>query len=178
MHHHSGAACEHRCVMKSRFVLMVGLILALSACGFHLRGSRPMKLQATKIFMEVRGARQIAAEVKRQLEINEVPVVTRQKDAEAILSLSNEQFDRRVLSVDPRTGKWREFELSYEVDLAISKPDGEDLVKRDTLQISRDHSFDETAVVSKFEEEQQLREEMMRDAAETILRRLETIEAH
>jgi LPS-assembly lipoprotein len=89
--------------------------------------------------------------------------------------LGNERFDRRVLSVDPRTGKVREFELGYAVDLNVTHRDGRSLIGPDTVTLLRDYVFDETAAISEFEEENLLREEMRKDAAEAILRRLQSV---
>ena len=161
--------------MKRTVAFLTVLVFLLGGCGFHLRGSRPSQLQGTRIFLESHGANAITAEVRQRLGIHEIPLATDPKQADLIVTLNNERFDRRVLSVDPRTGKWREFELSYEVDFAIDRPDGAPLAKRGTIQISRDLAFDETAVISKFEEENLLRGEMMKDAAETVLRRLERV---
>jgi len=161
--------------MKRTVAFITALVFLLSGCGFHLKGSRPLQLQNAKIFLKSNMARAITTEIQRQLEIHEIPLAATPQEAEAIVTLNNERFDRRVLSVDPRTGKWREFELSYEVDFAIDRPDGAPLAKRGTIQISRDLAFDETAVISKFEEENLLRGEMMKDAAETVLRRLERV---
>jgi outer membrane lipopolysaccharide assembly protein LptE/RlpB len=49
------------------------------------------------------------------------------------------------------------------------------LIGPDTVTLLRDHVFDETAAISEFEEENLLREEMKKDAAEAILRRLQTV---
>jgi LPS-assembly lipoprotein len=161
--------------MKRILFLITTLVFLLHGCGFYLRGSRPLEIQNTRIFLKSQGARAIADQIKQQLEIHEIPVVTNPKEAEVVVTLSNEQQDRRVLSVDPRTGKWREFELNYRVAYAIDRPDGTPLVKKDTIRISRDHAFDETAVISKSDEEELVREEMMKDAADTVLRRLERV---
>ena len=161
--------------MKRTVAFITVLAFLLSGCGFYLKGSRPLQLQGTKIFLKSHGANAITAEIRQQPGIQEVPLATDPKHADFIVTLSDERFDRRILSVDPRTGKWREFELSYEVDFAVNRPDGAPLAKRDTIQISRDLAFDETAVISKFEEENLVRGEMMKDAAETVLRHVERV---
>jgi LPS-assembly lipoprotein len=162
--------------------LMLGLvvaaflvILAAPGCGFHFRGTGSVELQVAKVFVESQAADQISAEVKRQLDYSGVALASEHGTADAIVRLGNERFDRRVLSVDPRTGKVREFELGYAVDLNVTHRDGRSLIDPDTVTLLRDHVFDETAAISEFEEENLLREEMKKDAAEAILRRLQTV---
>jgi LPS-assembly lipoprotein len=151
------------------------LILAVPGCGFHFRGTGSVELQVAKVFVESQAADQIIAEVKRQLDYSGVALTSEPGTADAIVRLGNERFDRRVLSVDPRTGKVREFELGYAVDLNVTHRDGRSLIGPDTITLLRDHVFDETAAISEFEEENLLREEMKKDAAEAILRRLQTV---
>jgi LPS-assembly lipoprotein len=151
------------------------VILAASGCGFHFRGTGSVELQVAKVFVESQAADRISAEVKRQLDYSGVALASELGTADAIVRLGNERFDRRVLSVDPRTGKVREFELGYAVDLNVTHRDGRSLIDPDTVTLLRDHVFDETAAISEFEEENLLREEMKKDAAEAILRRLQTV---
>jgi LPS-assembly lipoprotein len=151
------------------------VILAAPGCGFHFRGTRSVELQVAKVFVESQAADQISAEVKRQLDYSGVALASELGTADAIVRLGNERFDRRVLSVDPRTGKVREFELGYAVDLNVTHRDGRSLIGPDTITLLRDHVFDETAAISEFEEENLLREEMRKDAAEAILRRLQSV---
>lgn len=151
------------------------LILAAPGCGFHFRGTGSVELQVAKVFVESQAADQIIAEVKRQLDYSGVALTSEPGTADAIVRLGNERSDRRVLSVDPRTGKVREFELGYAVDLNVTHWDGRSLIGPDTVTLLRDYVFDETAAISEFEEENLLREEMRKDAAEAILRRLQSV---
>ncbi|MGH2821649.1 MAG: LPS assembly lipoprotein LptE, partial [Thermoleophilaceae bacterium] len=73
-----------------------------------------------------------------------------------VVELRNERFDERVLSVDPRTGKAREYQIAYRVDLAVRHSDRRPLIKNQTIDLLRDFTFDETAALGKFEEQQVL----------------------
>ncbi len=154
---------------------LTALSLVLAGCGFHLRGAVPSDLQLSRVYIQATGARQVAADLRRLLVINQVQVTRKRGRADAVVSLRNERFDDRVLSVDPKTGKVREYELAYRVELGIQRSDGTPLVAPDTIDLLRDLTFDETAALGKFSEQQLIRDEMTEDAAETILRRLESI---
>lgn len=151
------------------------LALAMVGCGFYLRGSKPTALQGYKLFVQSQRADPITAEIRTQLGYSGVSLAANPGSADAVVTLSGERSDERVLSVDPRTGKAREYELGYQVDVTVTRSDGTLLSPRQTVDLTRDLTFDETSVLGKFGEEALLREEMRKDAAQTILRRLETI---
>jgi len=160
-------------MMKSLAVLAI----TLCGCGFHLRGSSPVALRFTGMFVEAAGAPQVAAQLRRQLQYNGVVLTPKPARAEAVVTLRDERFEQRVLSVDPRTGKVREYELAYRVDLMVADAKGRSLLAPQSIDLVRDYTFDETAALAKSDEEQLLRQEMIQDAAATVLRRLETIKA-
>lgn len=159
-----------------RSALLLAL-LCVSACGFHLRGTVPADLQFSRVYVRAHGARRVAAELARQLSYNRVVAAPDAASADVVVELRNERFDERVLSVDPRTGKAREYQIAFRVDLAVRHTDRRPLIKNQTLDLLRDFTFDETAALGKFEEQRVLREEMIQDAAETVLRRLESVRA-
>jgi LPS-assembly lipoprotein len=158
----------------TRSALLLAL-LCVSACGFHLRGTVPADLQFSRVYVRNHGARRVSAELTRQLGYNRVVVAPDAASADVVVELRNERFDERVLSVDPRTGKAREYQIAYRVDLAARHTDRRPLIKAQTVDLLRDFTFDESAALGKFEEQQVLREDMIQDAAETVLRRLESI---
>ena len=152
-------------------------LLCVSACGFHLRGTVPADLQFSRVFVRDHRAHRVAAELARQLGYNRVVVAPDAASADVVVELRNERFDERVLSVDPRTGKAREYQIAFRIDLAVRHTDRRPLIKNQTIDLLRDFTFDETAALGKFEEQQVLREEMIQDVAETVLRRLESVRA-
>lgn len=154
---------------------LVLALLCVSACGFHLRGSVPVDLQFSRVYVRDHRAHRVAAELTRQLGYSRVVVAPDAASADVVVELRNERFDERVLSVDPRTGKAREYQIAYRVDLAVHHTDRRSLIKDQTVDLLRDYTFDERAALGKFEEQQVLRDDMIQDAAETVLRRLESI---
>jgi len=92
--------------------------------------------------------------------------------ADASIDVTSEVFDRRVLSVDPNTGKEREFELAYTVAFNVVRGDGAPVLSGQSINLLRDYVFDADAVIGKSREEGVLIVEMRRDAAQQLLRRL------
>lgn len=161
--------------MTASRIMFRNLVLALSivtagGCGYQLRGaaSLPPDLDA----VHVAGPRDIGAALTLLLDSGGIQVQSTRDSAKAVLRLSGERFDRRVLSVDSNTGKEREFELAYQVAFEVTGADGEELLPKQTVSLVRDYVFDPDAVLGKSREQNVLRAEMRRDAAARIVRRI------
>jgi LPS-assembly lipoprotein len=157
------------------WVWLGALALMGTGCGFYLRGTRSMDFQLAKIFVQSQAADQLAAEVKQELGYNGVTLAGGVGKADAVVVLSHERLDQRVLSVDPQTGKVRELQLGYAVDLNVTERDGRSLITPQTVSLVRDLIYDETAAIGTFEQVNLLHNEMRKDAVETVLLRLQTI---
>lgn len=160
-----------------RFVLLVcGALLLLQGCGFHLRGSRSAEIAVSKVYIVSRGGGgSLAAETKQQLGYYGVTLVNSKAQADAVVTIHDERHDERALSFDPRTGKAREYELGYQAEFSVQRPDGTLAVDRQLIELTRDFTFDETAALGKFEEASLIRSEMERDAVDAIIRQLESM---
>ena len=165
-------------MMRLRLFAIFALCLSLAACGYHLRGSTAALSFAVQSIQVVSvGAGQVAHVVKQRLEQSAVKVVDNPEQAQAILTLSGERYDNRVLSVDPSDGKVLEYEIDYQVGVAITRPDGTAIRESQPISLSRDLTFDPDAVLGKADEQQTVRADMLQDAAQSVLFRLQSVDA-
>ena len=153
-----------------------GLILALTivaagGCGYQLRGAVSIPPDIDGI--HVAGPPDIRAMLTQILDSGGIQVQSLGDSAKAVLRLGNERFGQRVLSVDPDTGKEREFEIAYQIAFQVTDGGGEVLVPQQTVSLLRDYMFDPDAVLGKSRERAVLYTEMRRDAAAQIVRRIE-----
>lgn len=146
--------------------------LLAAGCGYHLRGSQDVDMGVHRVQIVSQRAQQLADELQRTLVLRGVRISPSRDKADAVITVSDETYERRVLSVDADTGKVREFEMDFKARVAAHTPDGAVLLDEHWLALQRDFTFDENAVLGKFQEENALRREMREDAAETIVRRL------
>ena len=155
-----------------RNLVLALTIAAVGGCGYQLRGgvSLPPSLDA----IHVAGPAGIGDALTQMLESGGANVRPESGSAKAVLRLGRERFSRRVLSVDPDTGKEREIELAYSVAFRVVGGDGEELMPEQTVSLLRDYMVDAGVVLGKSHEENVLREEMRRDAAGQIARRFAT----
>ena len=155
----------------------LGLILLLAGCGFHLRGSGMDDVALTDmpmIYLQSGNPRSgMLEELQRRGKLHGANFTQESSAAELALNITSENFDRRVLSVGT-TGKVREYELHYAVTYTVLDKEGvEKLANR--ISLVRDYRFDETRVLGKEAEEKQLRQDMVRDAAQQIMRQLRAL---
>jgi len=143
------------------------LLSLLSACGFQRRGEveLPTEMRATYLKGQVPEA--LRNELVYLFESADGKIVDSVEDASAILNLQKVRFNRRILSVSER-GRQLEYELSYRVTFDVSTPQGEPLVKPQTVGIVRSYLNPETEVLGRSEEEAGLRRDMEQDLARQI----------
>ncbi len=160
-------------------LLLAACSLSLLSCGFHLRGTGKVETPAALSVLQVRVEgnllenHPLLAAMKNALRTQTDIQVQESGDAPRLL-LYGEQSDSRVLSVTS-AGKVDEYLLKYEVSFRLVDVDNKLLSEPQTVKVQRDHQFDRLNVLAKEREEQELRRDMQRDAAQQILRRLSRI---
>jgi len=157
-----------------RVLILLGLIIAVSACGFRLRGSVevPDVLQQTHI-TGIAEFSVLNQELKRVLQRAGSEVMSQPGNAKSIISISGEKFRRRVLSVDA-TGRASEFELYYQYNFKITNTDGEVIVKNQKISLTRDYKFDPDNVLAKDAEESLIRTDMIKFSVRQMMRRIDS----
>ncbi len=163
-----------------RYLLTFTLLLSLSACGFHLRGSVQLPPELTEMALrDANPATDILPELRRALKNKNIHI---NETAPLVLQLKAEQYGKRVLSVDS-SGRAQEYGLSYTVRFLLKRKAMQDendtmWLTEQTVTESRDLRFDANAVLGVASEEALLKTEMRRDAVVQILRRLQKAKIH
>jgi LPS-assembly lipoprotein len=156
--------------LKILGVLLVGSLL-LSACGFQLRGLAQLSFH--NIFIQG-STLSMSKELKKSLETNGVKVVTDSEDAELMLELLSEETDKRILSIGG-DGKVSEYALSYQVSFRTRAATNPLWGEVQTVQTSRNFSYNDANLLGKADEEVMLISDMHKDAMRELLRRLTAI---
>jgi len=169
-------------ILKTRFhyALLLLLPVFISACGFYLRGSQPGGVESnlSRIAITESAASDISNEVSAQLSMAGTVVSRNIDDAEFILHLASQSIDRTILSISPATGKVEEYQLTFTVLMSIRDADNNDLLSDQVIQLVRDFAFDEDSVLGSVSEQRTLEEEMTRQAATQIIRRLNAVSSN
>lgn len=159
------------------FVLLLTLITA--GCGFQLRGALDISPDVSPLYLQQNSVFELGREIKALLATNKIAVADSAAQASSQLVLLNESKQNRVLSVDGN-GRAKEYSLSYTVNFTItvstSAKQAEDVqIKpvQDTLSLSRTLLFEPDAVLAVANETEVLYKDMRRNAARSILLKLQ-----
>lgn len=164
--------------MKTFFKSLLVLSIAASlftACGFEPRGKLYSLDDLNSLYVNGAGASRLNSALSTLFTNGNVTTQTSPETAAYILTLANEQFDRRVLSVSPDTGKVEEYELQYKANLNLSDAKGNILINNEPILADRNFVFNENAVLSSFSEEGVLQAELAKTVATQVLRRVQTV---
>ncbi|PLY14847.1 MAG: hypothetical protein C0631_10065 [Sedimenticola sp.] len=150
------------------------LSLTLTACGFQLRGSTPLPASLNPLLIQgIDIESPIGAELAQLLGESGVTLTRQTSAAAAILRLHNHRVDRRVLSVDSN-GKVAEYELHEMLRFELVSKANAQLIPAQSVGVVRAYVNTEEQVLGKQQEEEMLRQDMQRDLADQLLRRLQT----
>jgi len=157
-----------------RTVILFFLVLLVTGCGFHLRGNIEMPAFLSSIYIQDEQVSRITPVLQQYLKTNDVKLAADSASASAVLAINGERFDRRVLSVDS-AGKVQEYALLYYVQFSLFDQSRQPLLGQQQIQVERDMRFDPTQVLAKSSEEAQLNQDMLQDAGQQIMRRIQFV---
>ncbi len=157
----------------NRGLLVLFLAFLLTACGFHLRGAGET-IPFESIYVQDNGAPGIARNLKRSLRSSGVKVVSNPEDAQVQLELMRETSTKNILSLSGG-GKVREYELLYAVTFRAREAKAELWGEPQTVNLRRDFSYSDSALLAKEAEEGRLNADMQAEAVREVLRRVGSI---
>lgn len=160
--------------MAPRAVPAACLAFAIAGCGFHLAGSYRLPAVLAKPYLSLGDPySDFAHEFEQQLKSAGAAVQTDDHAASAIIEITRDMAQQRVLSVSA-TNIPTEYELVYTVTFSVRQAD-KLLIAPQTLSLTRDYSFEEQIVLAKQHEADVLRAQMARDLAAIAMRRLTSL---
>ncbi|MFK3772185.1 LPS assembly lipoprotein LptE [Pseudomonas sp. NPDC089406] len=157
--------------MIKRNLLVMGLAVLLSACGFQLRGTGDNEISIPEINLTARNAYgELVTQLRRTLENSGVKV---HSGAPYTLVLANEQDDQRAATY-ARASRSAEYELSTTLEYVI-KGHNDTVLLQDQMEIRRYYVRDGNNVTAGSQESEQIRREMRRDLAQSMIIRLQQL---
>lgn len=156
-------------------------VLALSAlallnggCGFHLQGAftTPSDMEHTYIDAVDRYS-SFYRELRLRLQAAGVHLVESPADATATFSIRIDETNQRVLSVSARNVP-TEFEVYYSIEYALTNSEG-NLLAPQFLTLTRDYTYDESLVLGKAREEEQMRAAIVDDLVRIVLKQISSL---
>lgn len=156
-------------------VILGLLFVVIAGCGFHLRGSaslpdslKPMYIQGVNI------QRGIGLELKRSLVANGVKIMPDYQAGTAVLTVLDNTFERRVLSVGS-DAKVSEYQIYATLRYKLADKEGQVVIQSDRVEAVRDYQFDQNKVLAANQEESELRRALNEQLVQSLLRRLSVL---
>ena len=163
--------------MRARRTTLSGLIVMaalLAGCGFHLQGHTPLPPVVRAPYVEAPDRQSGFVQYLRHALLSNGAQLTPEKEkASAVVSILRDSVARRVLSVSA-TNQPNQYEVTYTVGFAVSAA-GKELLPPQEISATRTYSFDERLLLAKNHEEEILRQDMARDLADMVMRRLASL---
>lgn len=158
-----------------RFILLLVLGLALSACGFHLRGLVDLPFET--LYVESGGNAALDSELSRAVRGgSKTRLVSNPAEAEAILQILGSSQEKRILSLSG-AGRVREYQLLYRISFRLIDRQKRELIPRQQIELKRDMTYDDSQMLAKQNEEDLLYRDMRSDAVQQIMRRVSVAKA-
>ena len=156
-----------------KWICLSAMLMCLAGCGFQLKGSDAASSSAklegmTLQLMSSQPRSELTREVSRALSATGL-ILLEEGDATLTLVLQPEQFTQRNVSLTAQA-RAAELELTLFTDFTLNQPESDPIEARAT--VTRQMLNDPRNVVGKTEEMRLLREEMRRDLADQIARRV------
>lgn len=160
--------------LNRRRVLLAGLgLVALSGCGFRMRGPQPLAFAT--LYVGVDGNSELGAALRRRvLTSGTTRVVDDPASADARLEVTRNSRTREILSLSA-AGKVREYTLLQTLTFRLIGRAGNELLAPVTLTMRREYNFDDTQVIAKEQEEALLFRDMENDLLQQLMDRLATV---
>lgn len=154
-----------------RFVMGGMALVALGACGFHLRGGAQLPAQMQRVYLKVNGGGDLQRELARQLEVSGATLVDAPGPGVAEMTVPEARFSTTALTF---TGQARvgEYAVRYHVRFQVRDAAGKVLLPMQGVRVERDFTFDARDPVGTATQTEQLRKGMLADAVQAIMFRL------
>lgn len=157
--------------MIKRNLLVMGLAVLLSACGFQLRGTGTTELAIKELDLSARNAYgETVVQMRQVLESSGVKVYT---GAPYKLIFTNEQETQRTLSY-VGGGQSAEYELTNVLNYEIVGHDSRSLLDN-KLEVQKVYMHDGSNLTGSDQEAAEVRKEMRRDLVQRMMLRLQQL---
>ncbi|MDP2883203.1 MAG: LPS assembly lipoprotein LptE [Azonexus sp.] len=163
--------------MRSPLRLLLALVLAvaLTGCGFHLRGVGSGNLPYKTMYIALPDTAEVNIWLQRYIKASgSTTIVEDPKTADAIFQQLGDSRLKTILSVNAQ-GRVREYRLQLTYTFRVVNQKGQVLVPSNEVALTRDISFDDSNILAKDLEEGLLWRDMNNDLVNQIMRRLSII---
>ncbi|HEX4482040.1 MAG TPA: LPS assembly lipoprotein LptE [Rudaea sp.] len=160
--------------MKSiRSILLIAALLALTACGFHMRGEVVLPSGLQRVHVQIADP---FSPLKRDLEAAlrrggaKVEENAGEGIADVVISAVSLGPVARSVGANAYVN---EFSMVYHVEVQITDAANKVVIQKQVIEHSREFTFDQTQAIGTTAEQDEIKKEMERDMVQAILRKVD-----
>jgi LPS-assembly lipoprotein len=157
--------------------LLLAAVLALSACGFHLRQNASLPPQMQRMHLTVNGGGELERRLTRALQASDVTIEQAGGSGIAELRVPVATFSTETLSAGGYV-RITEYAVRYHVEFDVTDAEGHALLPRQRIDMSREYSSDASNTVGNASQVQELQRSLNDDMVQAILFRLQAASKH
>jgi outer membrane lipopolysaccharide assembly protein LptE/RlpB len=155
-----------------RIICSSVLVLSLTACGFHARGSFPIA-DSVGAIQVTNNDTYSALTDGLQSAVDRANSNKSSSDGNAAtLKVHSEKWSTTPLSID-EIAQVREYITRYKVDFDLTAADGSVLLEKQTIELSREYTYDINVAIGNPAEQEVIQRELRRDMQAAIIRRMD-----
>ena len=176
----ANTANKSRLFQRARLgAIVLAVSLAVSACGFHLRGDGGhYTLPFPTMYVGLPDSSPLAIDLKRNINANgSTTVVSNRQEADGVIDvISNPERTKAksILSLN-NNGRVRQYLLAYSIVFRVLDKQGAELLGPTSIALSRPIDFNENQLLAKEQEEALLYKDMQTDLVQQMMRRIAAI---
>jgi LPS-assembly lipoprotein len=152
-------------------------VLALAACGFHLRGSAALPKGMERVHLTVGGGGDFQRKLARALLASNVVVEDNPGPGISELHVPAQNFSVQSLTVNG-VAQVTEFAVRYHVAFTASDAKGNTIVPMESMDFQREYSYQANQPVGTQSQMEQIQGSLIDDAVQALLFRLQAVAKH
>lgn len=149
-------------------LLILGLILLVSACGYRLKSVVELDEAYNQTFIELPISTPLYRPLAVALSNQGIQLVENASEATAKIIIIKDDLNKQVQSIGTNN-RVQEYRLEYDLTFSVHFTD-QVTIKEKNLSLSRDYAFDIGQISGAQAEEQVLRNQLYQDMAQMIIR--------
>ena len=162
-------------LVKLSFLL--GLAALLAGCGFHLRQSVALPPSMQHIHLAVNNGGDLQRNLARALRNSGITIEDASGPGIAELVVPVAAFRTQTLSISGGA-RITEYSVQYTVKFSVADATGNVLLPEQTVQMSREYSYDATNTVGNYAQVEEIQRSLIDDMVQSILFRLQAAARH
>ena len=165
--------------MNRRSLKLIALLpmLALAACGFHLRGSAAMPNGMQRVHLTVGGGGDFQRKLARALLASNVALEDKGGPGIAELRVPAQNFTVQSLTING-AAQVTEFAVRFHVVFTATDSEGKVIAPEQAIDLQREYSYDASQPVGTQSQMEQIQGSLVDDAIQAVLFRLQAVAKH